>query len=145
VAAAEKKKKKRKRGKAESCQGCHVKRAHYGLLAEGKKRRWCGGCAAGHAGAVNMNTMKPVGVKKEPQGETETVKEKEQRQRAARAAKVATPAAAAAAAAAVTEEEYVVEALLDKRVIDGEAAGGSILSSGPTPFSFTENPYRDRK
>ena len=33
---------------------------HFGLPAEGK-RRWCSGCAKGHAGAVDVNSKKCEG------------------------------------------------------------------------------------
>ena len=45
------------------CEGCQLKRSSFGLLAEGKKRRWCAGCAKGHAGAVFVKKKK-VRVKK---------------------------------------------------------------------------------
>jgi hypothetical protein len=35
------------------CEGCQLKETTFGLLAEGK-RRWCGGCAKAHAGAVSL-------------------------------------------------------------------------------------------
>ena len=39
------------------CEGCQLKQANFGLPAEGK-RRWCGGCAKGHAGAVSISGKK---------------------------------------------------------------------------------------
>ena len=38
------------------CENCGIKAASFGLPGEGKKRQWCGGCANGQAGAVNMTT-----------------------------------------------------------------------------------------
>jgi hypothetical protein len=35
------------------CEGCGLKAPNFGLPSEGKKR-WCFGCAKGHAGAVNV-------------------------------------------------------------------------------------------
>ena len=37
------------------CEGCGIKAPSFGLPGEGKKYRWCGGCAKGQAGAVNMH------------------------------------------------------------------------------------------
>ena len=34
------------------CEDCALKVAKFGLPAEGR-RRWCGGCATGHAGALD--------------------------------------------------------------------------------------------
>jgi hypothetical protein len=42
------------------CEGCQLKQAHFGLLSDGKKR-WCGGCAKGHMGAVNVDSNKCEG------------------------------------------------------------------------------------
>ena len=39
------------------CDGCQLKLPRFGLLAEGKKR-WCGGCAKGRKGAVDINHKK---------------------------------------------------------------------------------------
>ena len=38
---------------SKKCEGCQLKHPSFGLPAEGKKR-WCGGCAKGHAAAVNV-------------------------------------------------------------------------------------------
>ena len=35
------------------CEGCGLKQPTFGVPAEGGRKRWCGGCAKGHAGAVN--------------------------------------------------------------------------------------------
>jgi hypothetical protein len=35
------------------CEGCQLKLPTFGLPAEWKAR-WCGGCAKGHEGAVNI-------------------------------------------------------------------------------------------
>jgi hypothetical protein len=40
------------------CEGCGLKQPNFGLPAEGKKRRWCAGCAKGHAGAVDVRNNK---------------------------------------------------------------------------------------
>jgi hypothetical protein len=37
------------------CQGCKRIKAKFGLLAD-RKRRWCRGCAKGHAGAVHLDS-----------------------------------------------------------------------------------------
>ena len=37
------------------CEDCQLKQPSFGLPAEGKKR-WCSGCAKGHAGAVDVET-----------------------------------------------------------------------------------------
>ena len=39
-----------------SCEDCELKVPSFGLPAEGK-RRWCSGCAKGHAGAVRRQSM----------------------------------------------------------------------------------------
>jgi hypothetical protein len=39
------------------CEGCGLKRPNFGLPLDGK-RRWCGGCAKGHAGAVVVGNKK---------------------------------------------------------------------------------------
>jgi LSD1 subclass zinc finger protein len=42
------------------CEGCQLKAPSFGLPAEGKKR-WCGGCAKGHAGAEHVSRKKCEG------------------------------------------------------------------------------------
>jgi hypothetical protein len=42
---------------SKKCEGCGLKQPSFGLPAEGK-RRWCGGCAKGHAGAVDIQSKK---------------------------------------------------------------------------------------
>ena len=42
------------------CEECELKQPSFGLPAEGKTR-WCGGCAKGHAGAVNVASKKCEG------------------------------------------------------------------------------------
>jgi hypothetical protein len=39
------------------CEDCGLKLPVFGLPVEGK-RRWCAGCAQGHAGAEDMNSKK---------------------------------------------------------------------------------------
>jgi hypothetical protein len=54
---------------SKQCEGCGLKQPNFGLPAEGKKqpnfglpaegkRRWCSGCAKGHAGAVDVKHRK---------------------------------------------------------------------------------------
>ena len=42
------------------CEGCGLKRPNFGLPAE-RKKRWCAGCAKGHAGAVDVYNKKCEG------------------------------------------------------------------------------------
>ena len=48
--------------KQKMCEGCGLPVPHFGLASEGK-RRWCSGCAKGHAGAVNIINKKCEGGK----------------------------------------------------------------------------------
>ena len=47
--------------KNKRCEDCEVKEPRFGLPAEGKARRWCGGCAKGHAGAVDFKNKECEG------------------------------------------------------------------------------------
>ena len=40
------------------CEGCGLKHPTFGVPAEGGRKRWCGGCAKGHAGAVGQRWVK---------------------------------------------------------------------------------------
>jgi hypothetical protein len=42
---------------SKKCEGCQLKSSSFGLSAEGKKR-WCGGCAKGHAGTEDLSNKK---------------------------------------------------------------------------------------
>ena len=42
---------------SKKCEDCGLKWPNFGLPAKGKKR-WCAGCAEGHAGAVNVVSKK---------------------------------------------------------------------------------------
>ena len=46
---------------SKKCEGCGLKQPMFGLPGEGKKRRWCSGCAKGHAGAVDVVSKKCEG------------------------------------------------------------------------------------
>ena len=48
------------------CDGCQLKVPSYGLPSEGKKNRWCSGCAKGHAGA-DLIRVEAVGQRQVPQ------------------------------------------------------------------------------
>ena len=48
------------------CEGCQLKRPTYGLPAE-RKKRWCGVCAKGRVGVVNV-TNKRLKKKKKKNG-----------------------------------------------------------------------------
>ena len=37
---------------SKKCEDCGLKQPTFGLPAEGGRKRWCGGCAKGHAGAA---------------------------------------------------------------------------------------------
>jgi hypothetical protein len=39
----------------QTCEGCQLKIPSFGLPAEAKKRRWCGGCAP--EGSVNISKL----------------------------------------------------------------------------------------
>ena len=51
--------------KKTKCEGCQLKLPNFGLPAEGKKR-WCAGCAKGHAGAVGVAKRKAADKKAAP-------------------------------------------------------------------------------
>ena len=45
---------------SKKCEGCGLKKPNFGLPAE-EKKRWCCGCAQGHAGAEDLGNKKCEG------------------------------------------------------------------------------------